>query len=63
MEEAIADSVFALPELNEIDPAPLEPLDETYTEHFINAMDGSNGSLSVRWGKIGPDARSSSGLN
>ena len=30
---------------------------------FVNLRDGSNGQMSVRWGKIGRKGRSSSGLN
>lgn len=40
-----------------------EPLDENYTRRYLNVVDGSNGRMSVRWGKIGPKGTSSSGLN
>ncbi|HEY5914187.1 MAG TPA: Ig-like domain-containing protein [Verrucomicrobiae bacterium] len=40
-----------------------EALDAAYTNRFVNVCDGSNGRMSVRWGKIGPGGRSSSGLN
>jgi hypothetical protein len=40
-----------------------EALDADYTQRFVNLCDGSDGRMSVRWGKVGPKARSSSGLN
>lgn len=44
-------------------PEPLEPLDSGHTNRFVNIMDGSDGRMSVRWGKEGPAGASSSGLN
>jgi hypothetical protein len=41
----------------------LEPLGEGYNRRFLNACDGSDGRMTVRWGKTGPAGRSSSGLN
>ncbi len=42
----------------------MEPLDEKYTRRFLNVVDGTNGRMSVRWGKFGEKGgRSSSGLN
>jgi len=40
-----------------------ETLDADYTQRFVDLRDGSDGRMSVRWGKTGPKARSSSGLN
>jgi hypothetical protein len=52
---------FAVPRLEGISPAPPEPLDTDYTNRFINLRDGSDGNMSVRWGKKGPKGTSSSG--
>ena len=54
---------FAVPELKGLSPAPPEPLDVDYTNRFVNLRDGSDGRMSLRWGKEGPKGRSSSGLN
>jgi len=54
---------FAVPKLEGLSPTPPEPLDEDYTKRFINLRDGSDGRMSVRWGKEGPRGTSSSGLN
>jgi hypothetical protein len=54
---------FAPPSLNNLTPAAPEPLDNDYTNRFVNLRDGSDGDMSVRWGKEGPKGRSSSGLN
>lgn len=42
---------------------PAEALDAGYNQRFVNLCDGSDGRMSVRWGKVGPKGRSSSGLN
>jgi hypothetical protein len=54
---------FAVPRLEGLSPTPPEPLDTDYTNRFINLRDGSDGNMSVRWGKQGPKGTSSSGLN
>lgn len=54
---------FAIPELKGLSPAPPEPLDADYTNRFLNLRDGSDGRMSLRWGKKGPKGTSSSGLN
>jgi hypothetical protein len=41
----------------------LEPLEEGYDHRFLNARDGSDGRMSVRWGEYGPKGGRSSGLN
>jgi len=41
----------------------VEPLGEGYTTRFVTVKDGSNGRMSVRWGKLGPKGRYSGGLN
>jgi hypothetical protein len=55
--------VFAVPGLPGVTPSPPEALDADYTNRFINLRDGSDGRMSVRWGKQGPKGTSSSGLN
>jgi hypothetical protein len=54
---------FAVPRLEGQSLVPPEPLDANYTNRFINLDDGSDGRMSVRWGKKGPKGVSSSGLN
>ena len=54
---------FAVPKLEGLSPTSPEPLDEDYTNRFINLRDGSDGNMSLRWGKKGPKGTSSSGLN
>jgi hypothetical protein len=54
---------FAVPKLEGLLPTSPEPLDANYTNRYINLQDGSNGSMSLRWGKKGPQGTSSSGLN
>ena len=39
------------------------PLDEGYTRRFLNVVDGTNGRMSIRWGRKGPKGTYSSGLN
>jgi hypothetical protein len=54
---------FAVPKLEGLSPVTPEPLDANYTNRFINFSDGSDGNMSLRWGKKGPKGTSSSGLN
>ncbi len=54
---------FAPPALSRAKIQPLDPLDAGYTQRFVNLRDGADGRMSVRWGKVGPKGRSSSGLN
>jgi hypothetical protein len=54
---------FAIPQLQGRAPEPPELLDADYTRRFIDLDDGSDGSMSLRWGKKGPKGSSSSGLN
>ncbi len=54
---------FAIPKLDGLSPSPAEALDKDYTKRFIDLRDGSDGTMSLRWGKEGPKGRSSSGLN
>jgi hypothetical protein len=54
---------LAIPRLEGLPPTPPEPLDADYTNRFINLGDGSDGNVSLRWGKKGPKGTSSSGLN
>ncbi len=39
------------------------PLSEKYDHYLVNTSDGSNGRMSVRWGRKGPEGTSGSGLN
>jgi hypothetical protein len=55
--------MFQPPRDTGIVPVELEPLGEGYDRRFLNAIDASTGRMSVRWGKVGPGGRSSSGLN
>jgi hypothetical protein len=63
IDQPIAAGQFAIPKVAGLTPAPPEALDSEYTNRFVNIRDGSDGSMSVRWGKFGPGGRSSSGLN
>ncbi len=42
---------------------PPEPLGEGYDRYFLNVKDGSDGYMSVRWGKKGEKGTYSGGLN
>jgi hypothetical protein len=42
---------------------PLQPLEAGCERYFLNARDGSDGRMSVRWGQQGPKKTYSSGLN
>jgi hypothetical protein len=61
--EPLSAGNFAVPKLEGLSPTSPEPLDAGYTNRFINLRDGSDGNMSVRWGKKGPEGTSSSGLN
>jgi hypothetical protein len=61
--EPLPAAAFAVPRLEGVSPTPPEALDADYTNRFINLRDGSDGILSVRWGKKGPQGVHSSGLN
>jgi hypothetical protein len=61
--EQLPPESFAVPKLEGVTPSPAEALDANYTNHFINLRDGSDGNISVRWGKQGPKGTSSGGLN
>ena len=54
---------FTVPKVAGLPSTPPEVLDADYTSRFVNLRDGSDGRMSVRWGKTGPKGRSSSGLN
>ena len=61
--EPLSAGDFAAPKLEGLAPTPPETLGQGYTNRFINLRDGSDGRMSVRWGKKGPEGTSSSGLN
>lgn len=54
---------FSYARLSDNEASAPAPLDEKYDRRFLNAIDGSNGRMSVRWGRLGPEGKSSSGLN
>lgn len=54
---------FAVPKLKGVTPGSPEALDSNYTKRFVNLRDGSDGSMSVSWGKRGPKRTATNGLN
>ena len=56
-------ATFSPPSDTGLIPSKPDPLGDGYDQHFLNALDGSAGRLSVRWGKTGRAGTSSSGLN
>ena len=56
-------ATFAPPTDAGLAPSKPDSLGDGYDQHFVNALDGSAGRLSVRWGKTGTGRTSSSGLN
>ena len=63
IDEELPDEVFQPPKVDGIVPRELEPVDDKYDHHFLNAFDGSSGNISIRWGKRGPGGTYSSGMN
>ena len=61
--QPLAKEDFAMPKVPGLSPAPPDKLDGDYTKRFISLRDGSDGRMSVRWGKKGPKGTSSGGLN
>ncbi|APZ95569.1 Ig-like domain-containing protein [Fuerstiella marisgermanici] len=61
--EDLPPTLFAVPQGAGLVHSPVEPLGEGYDVRFLNVIDGTNGRMSVRWGKHGKAGRSSSGLN
>jgi hypothetical protein len=59
----LAEETFQPPKRPGLKSQPLEPLHEGYERYFLNARDGSDGRMSVRWGQYGKKGRYSSGLN
>lgn len=57
------DAEFAIPQEPGLVAQPPDALDADYDRRFLNVRDGSDGYVSLRWGKTGPKGRSSSGLN
>jgi len=56
-------ATFSPPSDTGLTPSKSDPLGDGYDRHFVNALDGSAGRLSVRWGKTGRAGTNSSGLN
>jgi hypothetical protein len=61
--EDIPATIFAVPAGEGITRKVAEPLDEGYSKRFLNVSDGTNGRMSLRWGKQGKKGTNSSGLN
>lgn len=57
------DEFFRAPTGPNIVTSKVQPLAEGYTERFLKVSDGTNGRMSLRWGKSGVKGTSSSGLN
>lgn len=55
--------VFAVPRIKGIASTQPTALDGKYNRRFIQIDDGSDGTISLRWGRKGPGGRISSGLN
>jgi hypothetical protein len=56
-------AVFQPPSDKGLNPREPDALGHGYDRHFVNALDGSAGRISIRWGKTGKGRVSSSGLN
>jgi hypothetical protein len=54
---------FAMPQIDGLTETLPDALDAGYTNRFVIISDGSDGSISLRWGKQGPQGTGSSGLN
>jgi len=52
---------FAVPKLGGLPPVP-EFLDADYTNRFVNLSDGSDGNMTIRYGKEGPKGNSGGGF-
>jgi hypothetical protein len=63
IDEELPAEIFEPPTDTGIEPVDPEPLGEGFDKYFLNAMDGSAGRISVRWGKTGKRGTHSSGLN
>jgi len=61
--ESLPASDFALPHIEGVSPEKPEALDADHTRRFVIVRDGSDGRMSGRWGKKGPKATASTGLN
>ena len=53
---------FAVPKLGGLPPVPPEFLDADYTNRFVNLSDGSDGNMTIRYGKKGPKGWSGEGF-
>lgn len=59
----IPDKIFQAPNGPNLVTKEAPPLDEGYSRRFLKVSDGTNGRMSLRWGKVGEKGTSSSGLN
>jgi hypothetical protein len=63
IDEELPAAIFQPPRDTGLTPGEPDRLGHGYDQHFVNALDGSAGRISVRWGKTGKGRTSSSGLN
>ena len=61
--ESIPQAVFDIPDGRDVEQKQADELGEGYNRRFLNVIDGSEGRMSVRWGKRGTRGTASSGLN
>ena len=61
--EDIPASVFAVPAGAGVTVRHAEPLGDGFSRRFLNVSDGTNGRMSLRWGKQGIKGMSSVGLH
>jgi hypothetical protein len=54
---------FQPPSDTGLNPREPDAFGDGHDRHFVNALDGSAGRISIRWGKTGKGGVSSSGLN
>jgi Peptidase family S41/Tricorn protease C1 domain len=63
IDQDLPPAVFQPPRDTGLTPNEPDQLGQGYDQHFLNALDGSAGRISVRWGKTGNAGTNSSGLN
>jgi hypothetical protein len=64
IDQKLPAETFQPPKDTGLVPGKPDPLGENFDQNFVNALDGSAGRISIRWGQIGKRGNtSSSGLN